>query len=150
MGKYNLGFIDFDSEKSSAGVDIINLTGANFAAQAALLATLRTAIEAVVLGTTVSEQVIATATVFAGGPPIDPFAQRETKWLVSGTDGNGFRSTLEIPTANLALLQPGTGLMNLTAGAGLALKGALDAVWLSPRSATAIVVDTVLHVGRNI
>lgn len=150
MGKVNWTYIDHDSESSGVGVPIIDLTAANFTAQAALHATLRTAVEAVVLGTLRKEQIIAVTDDIAGVAPANAFAQREIKWLVSGVDGSGFVSTIELPTADLALLAGGTGQMDITAGAGLALANALNAVWRSPRSATAVTVQSVTHVGRNI
>jgi hypothetical protein len=150
MGKHNLVFIDHDSESSGVGVNMVNITAGNIAAQLALLATLRTAIENVVLGTLRSEQVIAVTDDIPGVAPANAFAQRETKWLVRGVDGAGFVSTLELPTADLALLAGSSGEMDITAGAGLAFVNALNAVWMSPRSGSAVAVEKVLHVGRNI
>lgn len=150
MGKHNLTFIDHDSESSSCGINMVNLTAGNIAAQLALLATLRAAIEGVSLGTLRSEQVIAVTDDIPGVAPANAFAQRETKWLVRGVDGAGFVSTIEIPCADLALLSGGTGQMDIAAGAGLALVNALNAVWMSPRSGTAVDVEAVYHVGRNI
>jgi len=150
MGKYNLSFIDHDSEASGFGIATVNLTAGNFAAQTALLTTLRNAVEAVSLGTPRLETIVAVTDEIPGVAPADPFAQRETKWLVSGIDGAGFKSTIEIPCADLALLAGNTGNMDITAGAGLALVNALNAVWMSPRSGTAVTVDTITHVGRNI
>jgi len=150
MGKLNLVFIDHDSESSGVGIHSVDLTAGNFAAQSALLATLRTAIEGVSLGTLRQETIVAVTDDIPGVAPANAFAQRETKWLVRGVDGSGFVSTLEIPVADLALLAGGTGQMDIAAGAGLALKNALDAVWMSPRSGTAVTVEAVYHVGRNI
>jgi len=150
MGKLNLTFIDHDSEASGVGVNMIDLNAGNIAAQLALVATLVAAIEAVSIGTLRNEQVIATTTDIAGVAPADPFAQRETKFLVRGVDASGFVSTIEIPAANLALLSGGSGTVSVTAGAGLALKNALDALWRSPRSDTAVTTESITHVGRNI
>lgn len=150
MGKHNLTFVDHDSESSGVGIGMINLTAGNIAAQLALLATLRTAIEGVSLGTLRSEQVIAVTDDIPGVAPANAFAQREIKWLVRGVDGVGFVSTLEIPCADLALLSGGTGQMDISAGAGLALVNALNAVWMSARSGTAVDVEAIFHVGRNI
>lgn len=150
MGKHNLVFIDHDSEASGMGVNMVNITAGNITAQLALLATLRAAVEAVSLGTIRSEQVIAVTDDIPGVAPANAFAQREIKWLVRGVDGAGFVSTIEIPCADLALLTGGTGQMDITAGAGLALANALDAVWMSPRSSSAVTTESITHVGRNI
>lgn len=149
MGKYNLNIIDHDSEASSFGVNIVNLTAANMTAQLALLATLRSAVEAVIIGTPRKETVVANVDEIAGVAPANAFAQRETKWLVTGVDGLGLTSSLEIPTADLDALSGGTGSMDITAGVGLALKNALDAVWMS-RAGSAVEVTRIIHVGRNI
>lgn len=150
MGKYNLGFVDHDGEAAGFGLHMVNLTAGNIAAQLALLATLQAAVEGVVIGTLRSEQVIAVTDDIPGVLPASPWAQRETKWLVSGVDGVGFKSTIEIPTADLTLLSGGTGTLDITAGAGLALANALNAVWMSPRSASAVAVEQIVHVGRNL
>jgi len=149
MGKWNYGIIDHDSESSTVGVLTIDLTAGNFAATAALLATLAAAVDGVIIGTPRSESIIAVQNEIAGVAPADAFAQRETKWLVTGTDSAGLTCTLEIPTANLDLLPAGSGTLDIAAGAGLALKNALDAVWRS-RAGNAVTVSRVIHVGRNI
>lgn len=149
MGKWNLGIIDHDSEGSSVGVNIADLNAGNIAAALVELATLRDAVEAVILGTLRSEQVIASTAEIAGVAPANGFAQRETKWLVSGVDSAGLATTLEIPTANLNLLPGGTGVLDISAGVGLALKNALDAVWVS-RAGNPVTVSRIIHVGRNI
>lgn len=150
MGKYNLSFIDHDSESSGFGIHTVNLTAGNFAATTALMTALRTAVEAVVMGTLRSETIVAVTDEIPGVAPASAWAQRETKWLVSGVDGAGFTSTIEIPTADLTLLAGGTGTLDITAGAGLALADALNDVWMSPRSSSAVTVQRIIHVGRNI
>ena len=149
MGSYSLTFIDHDSETSTFGLRIPDLNAGNIAAQLALLATLRAAIEAVVIGTLRKEETSAIVDDIAGVAPADGFAQRETKWLVSGTDSAGLSCTLEIPTADLDLLAGGTGTLDISAGPGLALADALNAVWRS-RAGNAVTVSRIIHVGRNI
>jgi len=149
MGSYNLTFIDHDTESSTFGIRIPDLNAGNIAAQLALLATLRAAIEAVVIGTLRREETSAIVDEIAGVAPADGFAQRETKWLVSGNDSAGLSATVEIPTANLALLPGGTGVLDLSAGVGLALSDALNAVWRS-RAGNVVTVSRIIHVGRNI
>lgn len=149
MGSYNLTFIDHDSETSTFGLRIPDLNAGNIAAQLALLATLRAAVEAVVIGTLRKEETSAITDEIAGVAPADGFAQRETKWLVSGVDSTGISATLEIPTADLDLLPSGSGTLDLTAGVGLALANALNAVWRS-RAGNVVTVSRIIHVGRNI
>lgn len=149
MGKYNLTYVDHDNESSGVGVNTVDLNAGNITALLALFDTLQTAIEGVVIGTLRQESVSAIVTDIAGVIPANGFAQRETKWLVSGVDSAGLPATLEIPTADLSLLPGGTGVLDLSAGAGLALKNALDAVWRS-RNGLAVTTSRVIHVGRNI
>lgn len=149
MGSYNLTFIDHDSESSTFGLRIIDLSAGNIAATLALLATLRAAVEAVVVGTLRKEETSAIVDDIAGVAPAAGFAQRETKWLVSGVDSAGLACTLEIPTADLDLLPSGSGVLDITAGVGQDLAEALNAVWRS-RAGNVVTVSRIIHVGRNI
>lgn len=149
MGKMNLGYVDHDGEGSSVGVMIADLTAGNFAASIVELDAIRDAIEAITLCTLRTRAIIAVTEEIAGVLPANGFAQRETKWLVSGNDANGQARTLEIPGADLSLLPAGSGVLNIAAGVGLALKTALDAAWTTP-TGEAITVEQVIHVGRNL
>jgi len=149
MGKANWSTIDHDGEGSSIGVRIVDLTAGNIAAQTTAIGLLEDALEAVTLVGFTKLDVLATTTVLAGVQPVDGNAQRETKWLVSGTDTAGFSTTIEIPGADLSLLPAGSAALDLSAGAGLTLKNALEAVWRS-KQGNAVVVNRVMHVGRNI
>lgn len=149
MGKWNYGIIDHDSESSSVGVQIVDLNAGNIAAVLLLIDALRAAVDGVITGTPRSESIIASTAEIAGVAPANGFAQRETKWLVSGVDSAGLPCTLEIPCADLSLLGGGSGVLNIGAGAGLALADALNDVWRS-RAGNAVTVSRIIHVGRNI
>lgn len=149
MGKANFSFIDHDSEGSGVGVRTADLTAGNIAVTLANIATFQTALAGITTGTITKLDVLAETTEFGGAAPVDGYSQRETKWLVSGVDSAGFSTTLEIPTADLSLLPSGSGVLDLTAGAGLAFKNALEAIWVS-RQGNAVTVNRVVHVGRNI
>jgi len=149
MGKWNYTIVDHTGENSTVGVNTIDLTAGNFAATAALIATLQAAVDNIIIGTPRKESLIAVTTDIAGALPVDPFAQRETKWLVSGVDSAGLSATLEIPTADLAALPAGSGVLDISAGVGLAFANALNAVWIS-RAGNPVTVSQVVHVGRNI
>jgi len=149
MGKWNYGIVDHDGEMSGVGVNMVDLGVGNIAAQLTLLATLKAAVDAVIIGTPRSESVSAINDDIPGVLPADGFAQRETKWLVSGVDTAGLTSTLEIPTANLDLLAGGTGTLDISTGVGQDLADALNAVWRS-RAGNLVTVSQIIHVGRNI
>lgn len=149
MGKWNYNLIDHDSEGSSVGVNIVDLDAGNFAAVIAQIDTLRAAIDAVVTGTPRQEQIIAVTTDIPGVAPASGWAQRETKWLVSGVDAIGLAVTLEIPTADLTLPNFTGGELSIAAGAGQTLANALNAVWRS-RNGNIVTVSKIKHVGRNL
>jgi hypothetical protein len=149
MGKWNYQIIDHDSEGSSVGVNIVDLDAGNIVAQTTLIDALRDAIDAVIVGTPRQEQLIAVTSDIPGVAPASGWAQRETKWLVSGVDTQGLTSTLEIPTADLTALAGGTKNLDISAGVGLALATALNNVWIS-RAGNAVTVSKIVHVGRNL
>jgi len=149
MGKFSMTYLDHDDERSNVSVSIAELNAGNIAAQLALIATLQAAIEAIVIGALDRTVVSAVTTDLAAVAPASGNAQRETKWLVSGVDTQGLNCSMEIPTADLTLLPQGSGVLNLAAGVGLALKDALDAVWVS-KIGNAVTVSRCIHVGRNI
>jgi hypothetical protein len=149
MGKMNLSYVDHDGEGSSVGVGIVDMNAGNFAATMTDLDAIRDAIEAVTLCTLRGRSIIAVTEEIAGVLPANGFAQRETKWLVSGVDANGQARTMEIPGADLSLLPSGSGVLNLASGVGQDLKDALDAAWVTP-TGDAITVEQVIHVGRNL
>jgi len=150
MGKANWSTIDHDGEGSSIGVRIVDLTAGNIAAQLTAIGLLEDALQAVTLVGFTKLDVLAVTTLIGDPQPsADGNAQRETKWLVSGTDSAGFSTTIEIPGADLTLLPSGSASLDLTAGAGLTLKNALEAVWRS-KQGNAVTVDSVKHVSRNI
>jgi hypothetical protein len=150
MGKANWSTIDHDGEGSSIGVRTADLNAGNIATALANIATLQTALQAVTLvGFTKLDVLAQTTTIGDPQPSADGNAQRETKFLVSGTDTAGFSTTIEIPGADLTLLPTGSATLDLSAGAGLALKNALQAVWVS-KQGNAVTVNRVMHVSRNI
>jgi len=101
-------FSDYDGEPSNVTINTVEITAANLDAQATLLSTLRTAINAIILGG-VSQLVIRDTVWDTAVPATDPFAQREIKWVIIAEDtaGNKFKSN-EIPMANLDLLANGS------------------------------------------
>jgi len=94
-----------NARASAVSVYSPDLTAANFDAQETLRAAFEAAVDAVSLGNSGSEQFIAVENSVAKNPSLNPQAQRENKWLVSGTEsGSGNAVTFTIPCADLSLL----------------------------------------------
>ena len=145
-----MGITDENAEKSTFGAFLPLMTAANFDATITAVAAVIAAVDGVTLEP-VSREIIKAVDLPFGPRSTVPNAQREAKWRVVWTDptdaiGNG---SMEIPCPDLIELAPGTGKMDIGAGNGLALKNAIEANLVS-RLGNAIVVQEVVHVGRNI
>jgi len=140
-----------EPESSSFRLPITNLTAANVAAQQTLVNNLTTAIEAVVLGVLQKTTLIFDEVVLSDIPANDQLAQREIKLLCryhGTTSGSKFRAS--IPTFDLAQLPLHSEFLDLTGGAGAALKTAFEAIVKSPNDDTeAVILDSAQFVGRN-
>src|SRR6476661_1830145 len=82
---------DYSNEKARWDVAITTLTAANAVAEAALLATLSTAINAVQLTAPVKKDTVFSRVLNAGAQPSNPLAQRENKWLIRYTGDATFK-----------------------------------------------------------
>jgi len=141
---------DFTNEPTRFGFNTLQITSANIVAQLALIQTLQDAVDGVALGV-FSGKTVQALDVPTGVKAAVENAQRESKWRVVYTDdvtplGNG---SFEIGMPDLTLLVAGEGNMDVSAGAGLTLVNAIEAVVLS-RQENAITVLKISHVGRNI
>lgn len=148
--KLVLSYVDYDEETSSVGVRGVDFTAANFDAQVALQDALVTAISGVTIANQYKTQRIAAAVETAKTLPTDPYAQRETKWLVRYTDNvnsNGDGS-FEIPGADLSLLITNGKTMDVSAGAGAAFVTAFEA-YARSKLGNAVTFVSATHVGRN-
>ena len=150
MGRFTLSFTDYDRERSAVSVNVGDITSGVFDALVTSTNALQSAIEGVSLGLATSKQ-LATKELLAAPDeaPDDKLAQREAKWLVRAYDGITFASmTFESPCANLDLLQENSKRMDISSGAGLTLKNAIEDTVKSPNGNDVVVVE-VVHVGRN-
>lgn len=149
MGKGVIRFHDYDGEPSSMTVPMVDLTAANFDAQVAALASLRTALEGITVDLQTGHFVGNDYVVVSGSAAraASPLAQRENKWLVRYHDSSD-SYTLTIPCADLNELDPNNrGFMDLTSVNGLAFKSAFEAV--VNKGGGAVTLDSVQFVGRN-
>ena len=148
MARASFKFVDYDKESSTVSVHTANLTAGNFAAQEALRDTLEAAIEAVVLGPRQKTTASAFEESIGVTQATNPFAQRETKWHIRMIDPNGNPVSVELPTANLALLATNSKNMDPDSTEYTNLAAAIEAYVLS-NDLEAVQVVEIVHVGRN-
>lgn len=138
-------------ETASWQVPITTITAANFDAVATACAALLTAVGGLTIGNTIKHETSAARIETAKTPATDPLAQRENKWLAryhDATNSQIFR--VSFPCADLSKHMDNSEFVDLTAGEGLALKTAFEAVVKSPNDAShAVVLDSVQFVGRQ-
>lgn len=150
---YNDNTIKSNGEPESATISlpIQQLSAASVVAKLALVAALRTAMDALVIGVDAKQEVVWSRSVFATTAASSSLAQRENKFLFryhGATTNKKFRASL--PTADLTKVVDHTEFVDLTAGEGLALKDAFEDIVVSPDNDTeSVVLDSVQFVGRN-
>lgn len=135
---------------SLSTIDRLSLaTSTRFNAIAAVtdpqIQTLTDALDAVILGASL-KATKSEETVVDGGsqiPPSDPLANRGDKWLTRAQDTSTSKIyTHELGTADFTQLPSATSdTLDLTAGVGLALKNAFDAVYESPEGNAGVMLS---------
>lgn len=141
---------DYGLEVTTAGFVLADLTAANFDAQMILFDGVQTAFDNVSLITFDGEN-YAALLVSPSSVPVVTEAQREIKWRVNVEDATGDTLgdwSVEIGGADTALLVLNSDDLDLSAGAGLALKVAIEANCLS-RTGNAVILESAKLVGRN-
>jgi len=148
-------YTDFDGERSTIAAEGITITAANLDAQEALMDAIISAITGVTSGVLRSTQKVFSDVDLSEALASSEWAQRETKWLLTLYDATANkRFKRELPCADLTLLdetETDPALrksLPLAGGAGLALVTAYEAFMISPWG-NAVVVESVVHVGRN-
>lgn len=149
--KLTMRYLDHNSEASSFSVPGVDLTAANLIAQQALMAALVAATGGIIIGTLNRETVLLSDTLISAVPATNPFAQRETKWLVTWVDTvTDEVHQSEIPTADLAELVPNGGTLNVAAAsAGEDFVNAFEA-FVRGNGVNTVQVAEIRHVGRNL
>lgn len=107
------------------------------------------AVDGVSLGTLVRSYLVQSVQKDVGSttPPVNQFARRESRWVCKYTDDVTLKEyEFSIPCADLALA---TGdVLNITAGAGLALKNAFEGVAESELG-NAVTLNSVIFKGAT-
>jgi len=144
---------DFSDENSTVKIHNGAITAVSIAGFLTAFGGMRTALEAITLGTMAQEQWIGDLTLLSNTLPTNPFAQRELKWLVRyHGDTTGKKFQLEIPTADPTdRLVAGTDLADLTETDMAAFVTAFEAFARTPDSDTeTVTIDQIVLVGRNL
>jgi len=146
MSKVAIPFVDYSDEGSTVRVWVDAAIGD------AAISALFNAVVGVTIGNAQKSVLEISTDKDAGtlGPSSNPFAQRETKWLVRATDTvTGKRVTFTIPCADLAQLTAGTDFMDTGTGTpGETLVTSIEAN-VKSEFGNAITVNSIEHVGRN-
>lgn len=154
--QYNVTFNDYDDERGSFGFQVVNLTAANYDAQATLQNAFNTAMLDLSTGV-VRKQGVNQFGAISRALPSNQAAQREIKYLVTMLDGTADKLfQFEIPCADMTLLPAASSYLVLRgtiqgADAGgeiAAFIAATEAYYLSPYGNAATVWEIEL-VGRN-
>lgn len=140
-----------EPENATISLPIATISAANMVAKLALVAALRTAMDAIVLGVDAKQEIVLSRSVFSQNPAASKLAQRENKWLLryhGNTTAKKFQASL--PTADLTFVVDHTEFIDLTVDEGLALKDAFEDIVVSPDSdAETVTLDSAQFVGRN-
>lgn len=155
-----IGQNDHDNERAGSTILWSPVDETNFVAAFANMQILQARIDALTLGT-LAERAVTFRTRLSNAPATNPNAQRETKWLVTYEDitpelaqnvqnpGFGKVFTLEIPCADLSLLQPNNDEIDYTSTAFTNFKSTFEQHARSPYGGQVRIL-TMRHVGRNI
>jgi len=131
---YSLSVRDYDKELARTRVAVVPLSATNFTAWNTLLDNLQTGISGIIIGEPASEVRTAAQNTLSAALPTDPFAQRETKWIVRSEDNTTheiFRN--EIPCSDLSLLSGNDEFItSFPVGPLATFKTAWEAAVLSP------------------
>lgn len=142
VGKATLSMLDRQGKTGTVGFYVSEFTAGTFTALNGLIDDAVAAIQDVTLLETSKDERLASVEKFSVSLPTDDYAVKGLRWLVRGVDSNGNAVTMQIPGADLSLSANGRDL-DLTAGQGLALKTALDAVWKSNDGESVTTVSAV-------
>lgn len=140
-----------EPESASIRLPIAELSAANLVANLVLVAALRTAMDAIVIGVDAKQEITLKTDIFSRNRAASTLAQRENKWLLRYHDATTFQKyQASLPTADLTFLPDGSEFLDLAVDEGADLKTAFEAIVVSPgNGSNAVVLDSAQFVGRN-
>jgi hypothetical protein len=140
-------------ETTTWEVPVTTLTAANYVAQQALIATLSTAVEAVILGNLAKTTITIDRVLVSGEPAATQLAQRENKLLIRYEDATTHQKfQVSIGTFDLTKLPLHSEFLDIETAStpGNDLKLAFEAIVKSPDNASnAVIMTSAQFVGRN-
>ena len=146
MAEFCVPIKDYGDENTKASFPVAD------AVLDADLTALFNAVDAVIIGAIGQSELVTRADKDAGpgGLPASQYAQREMKWLCSYHDATTLKARhLEIGTADAAQLAGNSGALDLTAGVGATLKTEFEDAVVDRDTGNAVILDSVVLVGRN-
>jgi len=153
-GEAQFRYQDFSQEKSVATFGTRQATSANFDTITAEISSLLAALQGITVGNVNTTRFVAQANSVTPGAPASPSAQRELKWLMQLTDDStGAKIQREVPTADIVtagLLIAGTDQADLSDAAWVAVKAAIDGIFINPDTGNTVTLVGARLVGRNI
>lgn len=148
MSQVTISGLDYSKEGTRMSVNIADITAVNFDAQITAAQAVQTAVQGVSLIDFEGITVNALDAPRETDKPASPYAQRESKWLVTMSDDSNARlNQFEIGGADLTLLADDGETMDVSAGAGATLVSALEASLVS-RDGNSMTFVEAVHVGR--
>jgi len=143
---------DYTPEPSTVTAQGLTLTAANFDAVVSAWTDFRAGVGGITRGLIISHQIGNPVQVIANGkaPAADPEAQREEKWLVRYHGATtGLPHRMELPCADMQYLDPNNrGFADPDDPAVAAFIGYFE-VFVKEDDGSAVVVDSIAHLGAN-
>lgn len=148
---YSFTYKDYSNEPSTVQGNMGAITALTIASFLAQMGDLRTAQQALTLGSLVHDTWVGDSTIYSGALPTDLNAQRERKWRVEYEDSSNFtKFRYEIPVAKVTgLLIPNTDQADLSNTNWANWVAAFEALSKSPYGNGVNVLGATL-VGRNL
>lgn len=148
---------DWDGDTGTTGIEVGAVTAVSLPGLLTQIGAYRTAVDGLIIGEMAKEQLSAFITILSQDNADVPEAQANVKWLVKYHDNTQFFDapvnaipnagylkafTLELPTADLSLLEDNQTFLDLSVNPGLAYVTAAQAMGRSPYGG-AVIIDSI-------
>jgi hypothetical protein len=148
--QFKQSYRDYNREISHLRLWATTLTAGNFAAQATLAASLSLSLLGITNGRLASHEYAGQRFIDSALPGATVNSQRENKWLCRYHDANGKKFSVEVPCANLTLLDTNSDFIDVANAAWTGLVTDFQAYVVSPDDSSAVTLDSGQFVGRKL